>query len=174
MVRMERGMRRGGDAGEAFEQGGRGGVEVLVGDAVDAGVADGAEVVPVALGDDAGERDAVAGSAPGEEENVWIGGGYFFGRGVRAGHAEEGGAGGFDQFGDPVLGMDERFSPLFAVDDGFGFRCEMLGAGASRGDGFGGGVGAGGTEEARTGGFDQLGDPGLGVDEGLAPLFAVD
>ena len=29
-------------------------------------------------------------------------------------------------------------------------------------------------EEAAAGGFDQLGDPVLGVDEGLAPLFAVD
>ena len=132
---MKRGMRRGGDAGEAFEQGGRGRVEVLVGDAVDAGVADGPELLPVALGDDFGQGNAIACSAPGEEENVWIGGGYFFGRGVRAGRAEECGSGGFDQFGDPVLGMDERFSPLFAVDDGSGFTSEGFGAGSRRVDG---------------------------------------
>ncbi len=43
----------GGDAGEAFEEGLGGGVEVLVGDAEDAALADGFEVMPVALGDDA-------------------------------------------------------------------------------------------------------------------------
>jgi hypothetical protein len=35
-------------------------------------------------------------------------------------------------------------------------------------------VGAGSAEVLASGDFDQFGDPGLGVDEGLAPLFAVD
>ncbi len=44
----------GGYAGEAFKKGGAGGVEKLVGDAVDAAVLDCAEMMPVALLDDAG------------------------------------------------------------------------------------------------------------------------
>lgn len=43
-----------------------------------------------------------------------------------------------------------------------------------RGDFFGGGVGAGCADVVATCGFDKFGDPGLGVDEGLSPLFAVD
>ena len=78
-----------GDGGEAFEEGGGGGVEELVRDAVDPAVADGAEVVPVALGDDAVEGDTVPCSAPGEEEDVRVGGGYGVGGGVGAGFAEE-------------------------------------------------------------------------------------
>jgi hypothetical protein len=103
---VKRGVGGGCDAGEALEQGGRGGVEVLVGDGVDAGVADGAERLPVALCDDAGQGDAVAGAAPGEEEDVGLlvfgEGGDGLGGGVRAGCAEKAGAGGFDEFGDPV------------------------------------------------------------------------
>ena len=56
-----------GYAGQAFQEGGAGGVEEFVGDAEDAVVLDGAEMVPVALGDDAVEGDAVPCSAPGEE-----------------------------------------------------------------------------------------------------------
>ena len=65
-----------------------GGVEELVGDAEDVAVADGAEVVPVALLDDAGEGNAVAGAAPGEDEGVGVGGGDFFRGGVGTGVAE--------------------------------------------------------------------------------------
>jgi hypothetical protein len=43
-----------------------------------------------------------------------------------------------------------------------------------RGDLFGGGVGAGSADVMATCGSDQFGDPGLGVDEGLSPLFAID
>jgi hypothetical protein len=71
---------------------------------------DGAKRLPVALGDDAVEWDAIACSAPGKEEDVGIGSGDIFGRGVRSGRAKEAGAGGFDQFGDPVLRVDERFA----------------------------------------------------------------
>ena len=70
-----------------------GGVEVLVGDAIDLAVADGAEVAPVALVDDAGERDAIARATPGEKEDVGIGRGDGFGCCVRAGSAEEVAAG---------------------------------------------------------------------------------
>src|SRR5258708_4107663 len=104
-------MKGGGEAGEAFEEGGRGGVEELVGDAEDAVVADGGEMMPVALGDDAFEGDAVPCSAPGEEEDFGLGslrqGGDGVSGGVGSGFAEEGAACGLDQLGDPVLGVDE-------------------------------------------------------------------
>ena len=45
MGRVKGWVRRGGDAGKAFEQRGRGGVEVLIGDAVDAAIVDGAKGV---------------------------------------------------------------------------------------------------------------------------------
>jgi len=89
-------MGRGGDAGEALEEGLGRGVEVLVGDAEDAGGADGFEVVPVALGDDAFEGDAIPCSAPAEEEDVGVGFGYGFGCGVRARCTEVFASGGFD------------------------------------------------------------------------------
>ena len=76
-----------GYAGEAFEEGRGGGVEVLVGDAIDLAVLDGLEVVPVALGDDATEGDAVPCSAPGEEEDARVCGGDGFGGGLGAGGA---------------------------------------------------------------------------------------
>ena len=95
-----------GDAGEAFDQGVGGSVEVLVGDAEDASFADGFEGLPVALGYDAIEGDAVPCSAPGEEEDVGVGGGDVFWCCVGAGCAEIVAAGGFYQFGYPGLGVD--------------------------------------------------------------------
>jgi hypothetical protein len=89
-------MRCGGYVGKAFEERGAGGVEELVGDAEDPALADGAEVLPVALGYDSFEGDAVSGSAPGEEEDVGVGRGYGFGGGVGAGLAEVVASGGFD------------------------------------------------------------------------------
>ena len=85
-----------GDSPETFEEGGGWSVEELVGDAVDLAVADRAEVVPVALGYDAVEGDAVPCSAPGEEEDVGVGGGDGVGSGVGAWCAEEGASGGGD------------------------------------------------------------------------------
>src|SRR5260370_33127004 len=107
-----------GYAGEAFEECGAGGVEELVGDAEDAALANGAEALPVTLGYDFFEGDSVSGAAPGEEEDVGVGFGYDFGGRVGAGFAEVLASGGFDQFGHPVLGVDEGLAPLFAVDDG--------------------------------------------------------
>ena len=83
-------MRMGGGsyAGETLEERSGGGVEVLVGDAEDTVGADGFEVMPVALVDDALEGDAVPCSAPAEEEDVRVGFGDGFGGGVGAGFAE--------------------------------------------------------------------------------------
>jgi len=113
---VEGGVGGGRDAGEAFEEGVGRSVEVLVGDAEDSAVADGFEGVPVALLDEAFEGDAIPCSAPGEKEDVGVGGGYVFGGGMGAGCAEVMASGGFDQFGHPGLGVDEGLAPLFAVD----------------------------------------------------------
>jgi hypothetical protein len=81
---VETGVSGGGDAGQALEEGVGGGIEELVGDAEDSAVADGFEGLPIALGDDAIEGDAIPCSAPGEEEDVGVGGGDIFRGGVGA------------------------------------------------------------------------------------------
>ena len=86
----------GGYAGEAFEEGLGRGVEVLVWDAEDPAGADGFEVMPVALVDDAFEGDAVPCSAPTEEKDVGVGFAYGFGCGVRARCAEVFASGSFN------------------------------------------------------------------------------
>lgn len=77
--RIEGGVERARDAFEAFEQGGCGSVEVLVGHNVDAAIADSAEVLPVSLCDDSFERNAIAGAAPGKKDYVGISGGDLIG-----------------------------------------------------------------------------------------------
>ena len=52
--------------------------------------------------------------------------------------------------------------------------CEEKDVRIGVGYGFGSGMGAGFAKESTTGDIYQFGDPLLGVDEGLAPLFAVD
>ena len=107
----------GGEAGETFEQGVGRGVEVLVRDAVDASAADGCEMLPVPLSDYSFERDAVSGSAPGEDEDVRVGFGDSFWGCLGSRLTEKAASGGFDQLGYPVLGVDEGLAPLFAVDE---------------------------------------------------------
>ena len=46
--------------------------------------------------------------------------------------------------------------------------------GVGCGDGLGSGLGSGCADEGAAGCGDEFGDPGLGVDGGLAPLFTVD
>ena len=69
-------------AGEAFDHRGGRRIEVLVGNAVNATFANGAEGLPVALRDYAVKRHTVTSAAPGEEEDVWAGCGNFFRRGA--------------------------------------------------------------------------------------------
>ena len=64
MPGMKGGVGGGGDAGQTFEQGVGWGIEVPVGDAEDATLLHGFQVVPVALYDDSFERDSVPCSAP--------------------------------------------------------------------------------------------------------------
>ncbi len=106
------------------------GVKELVGDAEDSAFADCFEVMPVSLGDDSLKGNARASTAPGEEEDIRICRGDFFGGGVGAGYADVVAACGFDQFGDPGLGVDQGFSPLFTVDTG---RVGGLSAAEARG-----------------------------------------
>jgi len=113
---MEFGVDGGGDRGLTFEQGRGGSIQVFIGNAVDAGVTDGAKTLPISLSDDAVERNAVAGAAPSEEQNVGIGCSHYFGRGVRAGCAQESAAGGFNQLSYPVLRVDQRLAPFFAIN----------------------------------------------------------
>ena len=93
---MEVGVGGGGDAGQAFDEGVGGGVEELVGDAEDPATADGFEGLPVTLGYDAIEGDAVPCSAPGEEEDVGVGGGDVFWCCVRAWGSQVAAARGLD------------------------------------------------------------------------------
>jgi len=73
----------GGDAGQAVEQRWDGwGVEEFVGDAEHSALADGAQVLPAALLDDALEGDAISGAAPCQQQNVGGGGGDLFRRAV--------------------------------------------------------------------------------------------
>ena len=108
----------GGDTGQALQERVRGGVEELIGDAEDLALADGLERLPIALNDDAFEGDAIPCPTPGEEKYVGTSFGYGFRGGVGAGFAKIFASGGLYEFGDPRLGVDERFAPLFAVDDG--------------------------------------------------------
>ena len=102
---------------EAIDERWRWRVEKFVGNAIDAGSASGRELLPLAPGDDFFEGDAASGSAPGGKDDVGLGGGDSFrGRGC-ARCAEEAASGDFNEFGDPGLGVDERFAPLLAVDE---------------------------------------------------------
>ncbi len=144
----------GSKASEAVEQAWGRGVEKLVGNAEDTALANGAKTVPVALGDDAGERDASSGSAPGEDKDIGVGRSNFFGGGVGSGSAEKAAVGGSDELGDPGLRADEGFAPLFAVDEGTSGRGGGVGADSmegsfhagDEGSGFGGGMADGGDE----------------------------
>ena len=77
----------GRDAGQALEERVSWGVEVLVGDAEYSALLHGFEVMPVALGYDAFEGDAVPCSAPTEEEDVGVSFRDRFCGGVGAGFA---------------------------------------------------------------------------------------
>ena len=87
MRRVKAGVRGSGDAGQALQERVRGGVEELIRDAEDSALADRSERLPVALGNDAFEGDAIPCSTPGEEEYVGVGFGYRFRSGVGAGFA---------------------------------------------------------------------------------------
>ena len=111
-------MYRGGKAGKALEDGVGGGVEELIGNAIDAAVCDGAQGLPAALLDHASQGDTISGAAPGEDEDIRVSGGNGFRRRGFAGVADEFAASSFDKFLDPGLRMDQRLAPLFAINAG--------------------------------------------------------
>jgi len=92
---VEVGVGGGRDTGDALEEGVGGGVEVLVGYTEDSALADGFEGLPVALRDYAVQGDAIPCSAPGEEEDVGVGGGDVLCGGVGTRGADVVSAGGF-------------------------------------------------------------------------------
>lgn len=89
-------MGRRSDAGEAVQECVGRGIEELVGDAEDSALAHGSQVVPATLGYDSLQWNSGAGSAPGEEQDVGVGGGDIFGSGVGSGRADIKAARGFD------------------------------------------------------------------------------
>ena len=132
-------MYRGGEAGQAFEEGVGGGVEKLVGDAVDVAVGDGAQRMPVALLDDASQGDAIAGAAPGEDEDFGVTGCDGLCSGGFACVADEFAAGSLDQLLDPGLRMNQRLAPFFAIDawtlgDGLGLKANGVNGRGEFGD----------------------------------------
>lgn len=174
------GMDGGGEGAQAAEERGRGGVKEFVANAIDAALLDRRHVVPGALKDDFFEWNAVAGAAPGGDDDVGGFGENRFGGSRFAGRSDELAACGVDQLGDPGLGCDQRLTPFFAENARAGFGGGRLadeidftlhigddafasfGGGHDSGDGGDVGVdvgeGAGGEAEETGSGFQNLGD----------------
>ena len=93
-------------AGQTIEQGVGRRIEEFVWNAVDTTRGDSGHGLPAALLHHSLQWHAIAGAAPGEDENVRILVGDCFGRGCFAGLAEKFSAGCFDQLCDPGLGMN--------------------------------------------------------------------
>ena len=104
-----------GQGTQAEEQRWGGSVKPLVCNAEDTAIAHSAEIVPATLCDHALKRDAVAGAAPGEDQEIGIGGRNCFGCGLLCGLANKLPTGGVNQFCNPWLRMDERLAPFFAI-----------------------------------------------------------
>src|SRR5262249_33433548 len=92
-------------------------VQELIIDAIDAAVACGLGSFPAATSDDLFERHAIAGATPGRDDDVRICIRNFFFAHLLAGIAEEASAGYIDQLRHPALRQDQRFAPLFAIDE---------------------------------------------------------
>ena len=138
MRRKQIWMYRGGQTVESFEDRMGGGVEKLVWNAIDATVCHRAQGLPAALLDDASQGNAIAGTAPGEDENVWVTGGNGLRSGGFAWFSDELAASGFDQFLHPGLGMNERLAPLLAIYAGrVGCCCRVKANGLDAGGEFG-------------------------------------
>lgn len=151
----------GGESAQSLQQGRRGSVEELVTDAVNASLADGAQVGPAASFDNFLQRNAVASSAPGGNEDVGIEGANRFGLELLAGFGEGTASGSLNEFGNPRLGGDQGLAPFFTEDGG---TRRLAGASA---DGFDLRLHVGDEEGGARGGADDCGDGGdVGVDIG--------
>src|SRR4051794_40115850 len=101
---------------QAMDKGGCGCIEEFVSEAVNAAAVSGGGVLPMAVADDLLEGDAVSGTAPGGDDDLGVFFGDLFGCGLLAWGTEEGASGGFDEFDDPELRVDEGLAPFFAVN----------------------------------------------------------
>src|SRR3954447_20994608 len=101
---------------QAINQGRRRGGEKVVRNAVNLRVLSGGGAVPASLADNFRERHAIPSSAPGRDDDLGILLDYVFPENLPARLANEPAASGFDQFGNPGLRCDQRFSPLLTED----------------------------------------------------------
>lgn len=105
-----------GQGVQALDQSWSRGVEEFVGDAVNAGVADGFETAPAPLGDNFFQWNAVASAAPGGDEDVGVGGCDGLCWDLFAGLAYKGAARSLHKLGNPSLRGDEGLAPFLAKD----------------------------------------------------------
>ena len=75
-----------------------------------------ARLLPSAIANDLLQRDAISGTAPRGDDDVRISGTDGVSSGVLAGFADEIASGGFDEFCDPELRVNDGLSPFFAED----------------------------------------------------------
>ena len=116
VCREDFGVECGGDAVQAFQQSVCRGVEIFVWNAEDATLLCGAQMLPVALSQDALERDAVTSAAPGKEQHIGIRGCDGFRCGGLARLTNKDSTRGLDEFLHPGLGSNQWLAPFFAID----------------------------------------------------------
>src|SRR6476646_8226332 len=119
-------MYRGGETVQAAEKRGGRRVEIFVANAVDAAASYGRYVFPVAAAGDLFQRNAVAGSAPGGNDDIRIGRSDLLERNLRAGSSNEFTSSGFDQLFDPELRGNQRLAPFFAESSRLWQICRAL------------------------------------------------
>src|ERR1700744_93603 len=111
------GIKRSGDRLQPLHQSRGRRVEKLIGNAENTMVADGLRLRPSGAGGEFFQRHAVAGSAPGGDDDVWVCLSNSFRRGDGPWLSQKDAACDLDQFPDPELRVNERFAPFFAVDE---------------------------------------------------------
>src|SRR5271166_953645 len=89
-------------------------IEILIADAVNPGSAGGASSLPAALGENLVERDAVARSAPGRDEDIRVQSRDFFGGNLLSRSAEKLTSRSVHKFCNPGLRRDQGLAPFFA------------------------------------------------------------
>lgn len=89
-------------------------VQQFVGDAVDTAISTCAGIRPSSFIGGFGEWNSISCSAPCSNNHFGIIAGDFFGRAVSSGSANEFSAGSVDEFSNPRLRGNDRFSPFFA------------------------------------------------------------
>src|SRR5205085_5457036 len=119
-------MYRRGESVQAAEKSGSRRVEIFVANAVDAAVSYGRYAFPVAAAGDLLQRNAVASSAPGGNDDIGIGRSDLLERNLRTGSSNEFTSSSFDQLFDPELRGNQRLAPFFAEDSRPRHICRSL------------------------------------------------